>query len=57
MSSVCESAVHDGVIVRGLGGSVTVLVGERIRGFAQGTRNGVTSHYSNRRRRSFTFVR
>lgn len=56
MSSVCEAAVHAGALRREVGGVVTIRIGERSRGFAQSTRHGVTSHYSNRRRRTFVFV-
>ena len=55
--SVCESAVHAGVIQREEGGVVTVLIGPPLRRFERSTQNGVSSRYSNRRRFSFTFVR
>lgn len=57
MSSVCEAAVHAGLIQRPAGGSVTIVVGERLRRFDHSSRNGVSTRYSNRRRGSFTFVR
>ncbi|MFO0608802.1 MAG: LCCL domain-containing protein [Polyangiales bacterium] len=57
MSSVCEAAVHAGLIQRGVGGAVTVVIGERLRRFEHSSRNGVSSRYSNRRRGSFTFAR
>lgn len=56
MSSICAAAVHAGIIPLS-GGIVTIEIGDRRRGFSQSTRNGVTSHYSNRRRRTFWFVR